>query len=233
MRTYSVRSVQDRPRHCRETAAILGATRSGERFISAPHLPLHFAPFGAPVQCLLLLLLNSWSCRRYSFILQLSLPPPPPSPPRGALLLLQRRRSVSSLAFARSKSSSSCLLLSSTPFPPDSCATSRHSEFFSPALLRYPTTHLLVPDVAILKNNNSVSRGRRKYRWSIIIFSERYVLCGLWQFKAWRAIAILDHPRSLVLQMGFLLSVNSVESTCSESFLTEIYRCIFLEHISN
>lgn len=29
-------SVQDRPRHCRETAAILGATRSGERFISAP-----------------------------------------------------------------------------------------------------------------------------------------------------------------------------------------------------
>lgn len=29
-------SVQDRPRHCRESAAILGATRSGERFISAP-----------------------------------------------------------------------------------------------------------------------------------------------------------------------------------------------------
>lgn len=30
---------------------------SGERFISVPHLTLHFAPFGPPVQCLLLLLL--------------------------------------------------------------------------------------------------------------------------------------------------------------------------------
>lgn len=90
-----------------------------------PHLPLHFAPFGPSVQCLLLTL-ESWSRRRYSFILQLPSPPP-------ALFAMLSSCSSDAGTFLFSLSPIVGLLvplLSSTPLSYPIRTQLRHSEFF-------------------------------------------------------------------------------------------------------